>query len=175
MPLRSLAKLYKALQVLLYICEEDRASTVSCCMSLHGAACSSKPLCDSIFLHFRSTLPPSSARPPGCSREMGLSTWKSRAGNTSRAPTDRGAQMIVRLSGRCSTLRAYDCLHGAKWGSERILPIPPRVANELDVLAQSARYADPEDLVFAGEACGEPIKKEDLEAPLFSVGSHRDH
>ena len=44
-----------------------------------------------------------------------------------------------------------------------------RVANELDVLAQSARYTDPEDLVFAGEARGEPIKKEDLEARFYSA------
>lgn len=37
------------------------------------------------------------------------------------------------------------------------------------MLAQSVRYTDPEDLVFAGEARGEPIRKEDLEARFYSA------
>ena len=69
----------------------------------------------------------------------------------------------------CGSWEERNGLHGAKWGSERIVPIPQRVANELDMLAQSARYTDPEDLVFAGEARGEPIKKEDLEARFYSA------
>lgn len=69
----------------------------------------------------------------------------------------------------CGSWEERNGLHGAKWGSERIVPIPSRVANELDVLEQSARYTDPEDLVFAGEARGEPIKKEDLEARFYSA------
>jgi integrase len=60
-------------------------------------------------------------------------------------------------------------LHGAKWGSERIVPIPSRVAEEFNLLAQGAKYPAPEDLVFAGEARGKPIRKEELEARFYAA------
>ncbi len=43
----------------------------------------------------------------------------------------------------CGSWEERNGLHGAKWGSERIVPIPSRVANELDALAQDARYRIP--------------------------------
>jgi integrase len=69
----------------------------------------------------------------------------------------------------CGSWEERNGLHGAKWGSERIVPIPSRVAVELDVLAKEARYSGPEDLVFAGEARGKPVKKEDLEARFYAA------
>jgi integrase len=69
----------------------------------------------------------------------------------------------------CGSWEERNGLHGAKWGSERIVPIPSRVAVELDALAKEARYSEPEDLVFAGEARGEPVKKEDLEARPYAA------
>ena len=69
----------------------------------------------------------------------------------------------------CGSWEERNGLHGAKWGSERIVPIPSRVAVELDALAKEARYSGPEDLVFAGEARGEPVKKEELEARFYAA------
>jgi integrase len=69
----------------------------------------------------------------------------------------------------CGSWEDRNGLHGAKWGSERIVPIPSRVAFELDALAKEARYSGAEDLVFAGEARGEPVKKEDLEARFYAA------
>ena len=69
----------------------------------------------------------------------------------------------------CGSWEERNGLHGAKWGSERIVPIPSRVAVELDALAKEARYSGPEDLVFAGEARGKPIRKEELEARFYAA------
>jgi integrase len=69
----------------------------------------------------------------------------------------------------CGAWEERNGLHGAKWGSERIVPIPSRVAEELEVLGFSTNFKDPEDLVFAGETRGVPIKKEDLEAHFYSA------
>jgi site-specific recombinase XerD len=69
----------------------------------------------------------------------------------------------------CGSWEERNGLHGAKWGSERIVPIPSRVADELDALGLYARYKDPEDLVFAGEGRGEPIKKENLETRFYAA------
>ncbi len=69
----------------------------------------------------------------------------------------------------CGSWEERNGLHGAKWGSERIVPIPSRVTFELKALAKEARYSGPEDLVFAGEARGDPVKKEDLEARFYAA------
>ena len=48
---------------------------------------------------------------------------------------------------------------GAKWGSERIVPIPSRTANELQTLIKSNPYQDPADLIFLGYMRGVPVGK----------------
>jgi len=48
---------------------------------------------------------------------------------------------------------------GAKWGSERIVPIPSRTANELQGIIKSNPYQDPVDLIFMGFMRGVPIGK----------------
>jgi len=58
---------------------------------------------------------------------------------------------------------------GAKWGSERIVPIPSRVTKELETLAASFPFKEPEDLLLAGETRGKPVKKEALEATFYDA------
>ncbi|MGA2615039.1 MAG: tyrosine-type recombinase/integrase [Spirochaetia bacterium] len=48
---------------------------------------------------------------------------------------------------------------GAKWGSERIVPIPSRTANELQAIIKSNPYHDPADLIFVGFKRGVPVGK----------------
>lgn len=69
----------------------------------------------------------------------------------------------------CGSWEERNGLHGAKWGSERIVPIPSRVAEEFDLLGKAAKYSAPEDLVFAGDARGKPIRKEELEALFYAA------
>ncbi len=69
----------------------------------------------------------------------------------------------------CGSWEERNGLHGAKWGSERIVPIPSRVAEEVDLLARAGMYSAADDLVFAGEARGKPVRKEELEAHFYAA------
>jgi integrase len=51
---------------------------------------------------------------------------------------------------------------GAKWGSERIVPIPSRVARELEILISESKYKESEDLIFMGHQRGVPLDKHGL-------------
>ena len=69
----------------------------------------------------------------------------------------------------CGSWEERHGLHGAKWGSERLVPIPSRVALELDSLIRKLPYQEAEDLVFCGAVRGQPIRKEELEARFYSA------
>ncbi len=69
----------------------------------------------------------------------------------------------------CGSWEERHGLHGAKWGSERLVPIPSRVAMEIDSLLQELPNREAEDLVFCGANRGQPIRKEELEARFYSA------
>jgi len=69
----------------------------------------------------------------------------------------------------CGSWEERHGLHGAKWGSERLVPIPSRVAMELDFLVRALPHQQAEDLVFCGVNRGKPIRKEELEARFYSA------
>jgi hypothetical protein len=48
---------------------------------------------------------------------------------------------------------------GAKWGSERIVPIPSRTGNELQAMIKSNPYQDPADLIFSLPYAWVPVGK----------------
>jgi integrase len=63
----------------------------------------------------------------------------------------------------CGSWEEKHGLHGAKWGSERLVPIPSRVAIEPDSLVRQLPHREAEDLVFCGANRGQPVRKEELE------------
>jgi integrase len=58
-------------------------------------------------------------------------------------------------------------LKGAKWDSERIVPVHPRVAAALAQMVSDSGFTDPDDLVFCGERRGLPIGKRALVESLY--------
>ncbi len=58
---------------------------------------------------------------------------------------------------------------GAKWGSERVVPIPSRVAEELEILVSESKYKDLEDLIFTGYRRGEPLNKHFLQNRFYDA------
>jgi integrase len=69
----------------------------------------------------------------------------------------------------CGSWEERHGLHGAKWGSERLVPIPSRIAIELDSLVRQLPHQEAEDLVFCGANRGQPIRKKELEARFYSA------
>lgn len=60
-------------------------------------------------------------------------------------------------------------LKGAKWGSERVVPISTRVANELATVIEESEYKEPTDLVFTGFKRGVPLDKHMIEERFYSA------
>jgi integrase len=58
---------------------------------------------------------------------------------------------------------------GAKWDSERVVPIPSRVAEQLDALVLGSRYRDPDDLVFPGYCRTVPLDKHRIQNAFYSA------
>ena len=58
---------------------------------------------------------------------------------------------------------------GAKWGSERVVPISARVAKELKTVIEESKYQEPRDLVFTGFKQGIPLDKHMMEERLYSA------
>lgn len=60
-------------------------------------------------------------------------------------------------------------LKGAKWGSERVVPISTRVATELATVIEESEYQEPMDLVFTGFKRGVPLDKHMIEERFYSA------
>jgi integrase len=60
-------------------------------------------------------------------------------------------------------------LKGAKWGSERVVPISTRVASELATVIAESEYQEPMDLVFTGFKRGVPLDKHMIEERFYSA------
>lgn len=58
---------------------------------------------------------------------------------------------------------------GAKWGSERVVPIPTRAATELEIVIKENEYQEPADLVFTGSKRGVPLDKHMIEEWFYSA------
>ena len=58
---------------------------------------------------------------------------------------------------------------GAKWDSERLVPIPSRVAEELEALLLVSRYREPDDLVFPGYRRTVPLDKHRMQKAFYSA------
>ena len=67
---------------------------------------------------------------------------------------------------------SWEELHGrkgAKWNSERLVPIPSRVAEELEAVIMASRYREADDLIFPGYCRELPINKHVLQNSFYSA------
>ena len=67
---------------------------------------------------------------------------------------------------------SWEELHGrkcAKWNSERLVPIPSRVAEELEAVIMASRYREADDLIFPGYCRELPINKHVLQKSFYSA------
>jgi integrase len=65
---------------------------------------------------------------------------------------------------------SWEELHGrkaAKWNSERLVPIPSRVAKELEAVIIASRYREADDLIFPGYCRELPINKHVLQNSFY--------
>lgn len=58
---------------------------------------------------------------------------------------------------------------GAKWDSERLVPIPSRVADQLEALVLGSCYREPDDLVFPGYCRTIPLDKHRIQNAFYSA------
>jgi integrase len=58
---------------------------------------------------------------------------------------------------------------GAKWGSERVVPISTRVATELEAVIKENEIEEPADLVFTGFRRGVPLDKHMTEERFYTA------
>jgi integrase len=57
----------------------------------------------------------------------------------------------------------------AKWNSERLVPIPSRVAEELEAVIIASRYREADDLIFPGYCRELPINKHVLQNSFYAA------
>jgi integrase len=71
-----------------------------------------------------------------------------------------------------SVTGSWEELYGRKapkWGSERLVPIPSRVAAQLEALVLESRYREPDDLLFFGHCRTVPLNKHHIQKAFYSA------
>jgi integrase len=58
---------------------------------------------------------------------------------------------------------------GAKWDSNRLVPIPARVAEQLEIIVLASPYREPHDLVFPGYCRTVPLDKHRIQNAFYSA------
>jgi integrase len=71
-----------------------------------------------------------------------------------------------------SVTGSWEELYGRKtpkWGSERLVPIPSRVAEQLEALVLESHYREPDDLLFFGHCRTVPLDKHRIQKAFYSA------